>query len=66
MQTSERKVIDCRDFPSESQCTLTIAGSEAEVLKAATEHAISSHGHHAGSELTEALRASLHPEKQPA
>jgi hypothetical protein len=30
-----RKVADCRDFPSETGCTLTIAGTESEVLDAA-------------------------------
>jgi predicted small metal-binding protein len=63
MQTSVRKVIDCREFPSESKCSLTIAGTEAEVMKAATEHAISSHGHTAGPDLTKVLRASLRNEK---
>jgi hypothetical protein len=63
MQTTTRKVIDCRQFPSESKCSLTIAGTEAEVLKAATEHAISSHGHKAGPELTAGLRSSLQDEK---
>ncbi len=62
MQTSVRKVIDCREFPSESNCSLTIAGTEAEVLKAAAEHAVSSHGHAAGPELLNALRSSLHDE----
>jgi len=63
MQTSVRKVIDCREFPSESQCSLTISGTEDEVLKAANEHAISSHGHAAGPGLIEALRSSLRVEK---
>jgi len=63
MQTQTRKFIDCREFPSESNCSLTIAGTEAEVLKAATEHAISSHGHTPGPELTEGLRAALREEK---
>jgi predicted small metal-binding protein len=63
MQTSSRKIIDCREFPSESKCTLTIAGTEAEVIKAATEHAISSHGHSAGPELVDGLRSSLRDEK---
>lgn len=58
-QTGTRKIIDCRQFPSESKCSLTIAGTEAEVLKAATEHAVSSHGHTPGPELSAALRASL-------
>ena len=63
MQTSVRKVIDCREFPSENNCTLTIAGTEDEVIKAASEHAASSHGHTAGPELVEALRSSLRDEK---
>jgi len=40
-----RKVADCRDYPSESNCTLTISGEEDEVLTAATQHAMSVHGH---------------------
>ena len=63
MQTSVRKYVDCREFPSEKNCSLTIAGTEDEVVKAATEHAISSHGHTAGPELTSAIRSSLHDEK---
>lgn len=63
MQTSTRKMIDCREFPSEKNCSLTIAGTEDEVLKAATEHAVSSHGHAAGPELTNAIRGSLRDEK---
>jgi predicted small metal-binding protein len=62
-ETDARKTIDCRQFPSESNCTLTIAGTEAEVLKAAAEHAVSSHGHTAGPELTNALRGALQNEK---
>ena len=61
-QTSTRKVIDCRLVPSENGCTLTIAGTESEVLKAAIEHAVSSHGHTAGPALTAALRSALQDE----
>lgn len=39
-----RKVADCRKFPSEINCTLTISGEEEEVVRAATEHAVSVHG----------------------
>jgi hypothetical protein len=46
-----RKVADCRRFPSESQCTLTIIGEEDEVLRAAAEHAVSVHGHEDTPEL---------------
>jgi len=59
MQTSTRKFIDCRDFPSDSKCSLRISGTEAEVLKAASQHAVDSHGHKAGPELEKALRSAL-------
>ncbi|GAA0413244.1 DUF1059 domain-containing protein [Streptomyces luteireticuli] len=58
-----RKVADCRRFPSESHCTLTISGEEEEVLKAATEHAVSVHQHKDSPELREQLRNFLEDEK---
>ncbi|MCZ4123637.1 DUF1059 domain-containing protein [Streptomyces sp. H39-S7] len=57
-----RKVADCRDMPSESGCTLTIAGEEEEVVRAASEHAVSVHGHTDGSELREGVRGMLKDE----
>ncbi len=54
-----RMVVDCRDFPNESGCTLTIAGQEGEVLDAAVAHAIAAHQHEPGPELREMIRASL-------
>ena len=57
-----RKVIDCRDMPSESGCTLTIAGTPDEVVIAAAEHAVSVHGHTDGEELRNALRGALKDE----
>jgi len=52
-----RKTIDCRDMPNEIGCTLTISGQESEVLRAATQHAITVHEHEASPELDEALRS---------
>ena len=54
-----RKVADCREFPSESGCTLTIAGEEEEVVRAASEHAASVHGHENTPELREQIRGGL-------
>ena len=54
-----RKMIDCRKVPSDIGCTLTIAGTEEEVLDAAAEHAVSKHGHEDTPELREMLRAGL-------
>ena len=56
-----RYMIDCRKVPSENGCTLTIAGTEQEVLDAAAEHAVTSHGHEADPGLREALRGALEP-----
>ena len=60
--TMTRKVIDCRDFPSETNCTLTISGREFEVLQASAEHAVSTHGHSDGPELREQLRSMMKDE----
>ncbi|MFG2090658.1 MULTISPECIES: DUF1059 domain-containing protein [unclassified Spirillospora] len=58
-----RKVVDCRDLPSESGCTLTIAGEEDEVVRAAAEHAASVHGHTDSSELRDEIRSGLKNEE---
>jgi predicted small metal-binding protein len=57
-----RKVADCREMPSESGCTLTIAGEEEEVVRAAAEHAASVHGHTNNDELREQIRGVLKDE----
>ena len=54
-----RKVADCRLMPSEGGCTLTISGEEDEVLSAATEHAVSAHGHSATPELSGQIASML-------
>jgi cytochrome P450 len=54
-----RRIADCRDFPSDTGCTLTIVGTEMEVIQAAAEHAVSTHGHHDGPELRQQIRAML-------
>jgi predicted small metal-binding protein len=59
-------VVDCREQPSENNCTLTIAGERGEVLKAAVEHAISSHGHTDSEELRSAIESALEPEPTAA
>ncbi|MEU4208412.1 DUF1059 domain-containing protein [Streptomyces sp. NPDC026206] len=61
-----RKVADCRRFPSESHCTLTISGEEDEVLRAATEHAVSVHQHKDSPELRQQLKEFLEDEKAPS
>lgn len=60
-----RKMIDCRDHPSDKPCSITIAGEEEEVVRAATEHAISVHGEQDTPELRAMIRQSLKDEPEP-
>jgi predicted small metal-binding protein len=57
-----RKIADCRRFPSESNCSLTIIGDEEEVVRAAAEHAASVHDHEDTPELRQQIREFLEPE----
>ena len=61
--TTKRKVADCRLMPSENNCSLTISGTEEEVVKAATEHAVSSHGHKDTPEFREQVKTMLKDEE---
>jgi hypothetical protein len=56
---SKRKMLDCRRFPSEHNCTITILGTEEEVLDLAVYHAADKHGHTDSPDLREQLRALL-------
>ena len=61
-----RKYIDCRDFPSESNCTIAIsADSEGELIDAAAQHAAQVHGHQDSPELRSQLREAVR-EGEPA
>ena len=52
-----RKYIDCREFPSESKCTVAIsADSEKELLEVAMQHAAAVHGHKDTPETRSQLR----------
>ena len=47
-----RKFIDCREFPSEMNCTIALsADSEQELLEAAVQHAVTVHKHEDTPEL---------------
>ena len=56
---AQRKSIDCRDYPSEKNCSLKISGTEDEVLDAAVQHAVSAHRHEETPELREQIRSML-------
>jgi hypothetical protein len=57
-----RKVADCRDFPSESGCTLTTSGEENDVIAAAAQHAVAVHGHEDNDEVRSWLKENLKDE----
>lgn len=57
-----RVMADCRRFPSEADCSLTIIGEEEEVVRAAAEHGASVHGHENTAEMRDRIRAMLEPE----
>jgi len=58
----QRKSVDCREYPSEKNCSLKISGTEDEVLDAAVQHAVSAHGHENAAGLREELRQLLKDE----
>ncbi|WP_069813430.1 DUF1059 domain-containing protein [Streptomyces sp. TP-A0874] len=57
-----RKIADCRQFPSETHCSLTISGEEEEVVRATAEHEVSVHGETDSPELRRRVRAALRDE----
>ena len=55
-----RKFIDCRDFPSEMNCTVAIsADSEKELLEAAVQHAVAVHKHQDSAELRNMIKSTI-------
>ena len=62
-----RKFIDCREYPSEMNCTVTIfADSDDELLEAAVQHAVTVHDHEDTPELREQLRKAFREERRRA
>lgn len=62
-----RVYVDCREMPSERDCTLALsADTEPELIEAAVAHAIAVHGHTDGPELRAGLSQVVHAEHAPA
>ena len=59
---ANRKVIDCRWFPTDNPCDVAISGNEEEVLNIAVQHAVQSHGQTDTPQLREQLRTMLRDE----
>ena len=55
-----RKYIDCREVPSDSQCTVAIsADSEKELVEIAVQHAVKVHGHQDTAEFRQMLKQAI-------
>jgi predicted small metal-binding protein len=53
-----RKFVDCREFPSEMNCSVAFsADSEDELLEVAVQHAIAVHGHEDTPDLRGMIRS---------
>ena len=51
-----RVFVDCREYPSEKNCTVAIsADSKQELVDAAVQHAVAVHGHKDSAELREQI-----------
>ena len=60
-----RLFVDCRDYPSEKNCTVAIsADSKEELVDAAAQHAVAVHGHHDSPELRQELAKMIKPEER--
>lgn len=61
-----RYFIDCRECPSEKNCTIALAAdSKAELIEAAVQHAVAVHGHADSSELRKGLEGVIHEGTPP-
>jgi predicted small metal-binding protein len=62
-----RRYIDCREFPSEMNCSVAIsADSDSELLEAAVQHAVTVHKHADSAELRSQLKTLFHDGTPPA
>jgi predicted small metal-binding protein len=63
----KRQYIDCREFPSESKCTVAISADSAdELLEIAVQHAVKTHKHQDTPELRKQLRTMFKQGTPPA
>lgn len=61
-----RQFIDCREFPSDTHCSVALAAdSTKELLEAAVQHAVAVHGHTDSPELREQLTKLFKPGTPP-
>jgi predicted small metal-binding protein len=55
-----RKYVDCREFPSVMNCSITIsADTDQELMEAAVQHAVAVHGHQDTPEFRENVKKTI-------
>ena len=55
-----RLYIDCREYPSQNNCTIAISGdTKEELIDAAVQHAVAMHGHKDTPEFREQIGNSI-------
>lgn len=61
-----RKYIDCREYPSEMNCSVALsADNDKELLEAAVQHAVAVHGHTDSPDLRKQLASMFKPGTPP-
>ncbi len=62
-----RKYIDCRNYPSEMNCSIALsADSDRELIEAAVQHAVNVHKHEDTPELRTMLKSAIREGSPPA
>lgn len=62
-----RKYVDCREFPSDSKCSVAIsADTESELMEIAVLHAVAVHGHEDTAEFRGQLKGAFREGAPPA
>lgn len=64
MSDEKRVVIDCRQSPQGDGCSLSVAGTEKEILEAIVPHAIARHGMSDTPETRTALKSLIKEDSQ--
>jgi len=61
-----RKYIDCREVPSEMNCSIAIsADTDKELIEAAVQHAVAVHGHQDTPEFRKEIMGAIHEGTPP-
>ncbi len=61
-----RKYIDCREVPSDMNCTVAIsADTDKELIEAAVQHAVAVHGHQDTPEFRKEIMGAMHEGTPP-